>query len=416
MMKKEQNDLWLDKIKQRLDNYTEPLPEGGWERLEQALLEAPAGNTAAAKKRMWIGRWEWAAVAAVFVAAFLGGWWVLRTPGMEEARRQPEPILATLPDVLPPPDMPDEVIALPKQVVGKTRETHRAQLPTRATETQAITTYQPTTSTSLQEKEKEPTSHVAAQPTVKHRPTGQLNVPERKKRVLAQAEKWSVGIAVGNVGRGVTSNNAWGSTAFLVPNPPMMAPEGGRVDMTQGENNVVNIPRDQEVVFENGLPYYTSDNRIQNIHHKMPISFGISVRKVLGHGFSVETGLTYTLLSSELESESSDKIDQKLHYIGIPLRANWNFVSRKQWGVYVSAGGAVEKSVYGKVGTEKLNVKPLQFSLLGAIGAQYNLTRRIGVYIEPGVSYYFDDGSAVETIRKETPLNFTLQAGFRLTY
>lgn len=52
----------------------------------------------------------------------------------------------------------------------------------------------------------------------------------------------------------------------------------------------------------------------------------------------------------------------------------------------------------------------------GAVGAQYNISNRVGIYVEPGVSYFFDDGSPIETIRKENPTNFTLQAGIRLTY
>lgn len=69
----------------------------------------------------------------------------------------------------------------------------------------------------------------------------------------------------------------------------------------------------------------------------------------------------------------------------------------------------MEKCVYGKIGSESETVKPLQFSVMGAVGAQYNISRRVGVYVEPGVSYFFDDGSDVQTIRKENPCNFTLQ-------
>lgn len=53
---------------------------------------------------------------------------------------------------------------------------------------------------------------------------------------------------------------------------------------------------------------------------------------------------------------------------------------------------------------------------MGALGAQYNINRKVGVYVEPGIAYYFDDGSSVQTIRKENPCNFTLQAGLRLSY
>lgn len=31
------DELWLKKIKERLDDYSEPLPDTGWERLEKVL-------------------------------------------------------------------------------------------------------------------------------------------------------------------------------------------------------------------------------------------------------------------------------------------------------------------------------------------------------------------------------------------
>ena len=110
------------------------------------------------------------------------------------------------------------------------------------------------------------------------------------------------------------------------------------------------------------------------------------------------------------------QIEQKLHYIGIPLRANWHFLDKKLVTLYVSGGGMVEKCVYGKLGSEKETVKPLQFSVSGGVGAQINATKRLGIYVEPGVAYYFNDGSDIQTIRKENPFNFNIQAGVRLTY
>lgn len=55
-------------------------------------------------------------------------------------------------------------------------------------------------------------------------------------------------------------------------------------------------------------------------------------------------------------------------------------------------------------GEENVKVKPLQWSLSAAAGAQFKITEKLGIYAEPGVVYYFDDGSNVNTIRKEHPL------------
>lgn len=230
-----------------------------------------------------------------------------------------------------------------------------------------------------------------------------LHIPTEK--ASSQKGTWSMGLSVGNSG-GASTELGSGIPSYM-----------SRVSMVSVSNGLLSIPSDQTLVFEDGVPYLRQANQVVDMKHHQPISFGLSVRKSLAKGFSVETGLTYTLLSSDAKFADSDqKTEQKLHYLGIPLKANWNFLDKKLFTFYVSGGGMIEKCVYGKLGTEKETVKPLQFSVSGAVGAQFNATKRVGIYVEPGVAYFFDDGSDVQTIRKENPFNFNIQAGIRLTY
>lgn len=161
-------------------------------------------------------------------------------------------------------------------------------------------------------------------------------------------------------------------------------------------------------------------------NHKQPVSFGLSVRKQLSSQFALESGIIYTRLESEASLGTYIRNEQNLNYVGIPLKLNYLFLNRRYVTLYLSGGGMAEKCVSGETRTinsttkqsisEDLNVKPLQWSVNGAFGAQFNATRQLGIFIEPGVIYYFDDGSSVETIRKETPFNLNLQFGLRVTY
>ena len=89
-------------------------------------------------------------------------------------------------------------------------------------------------------------------------------------------------------------------------------------------DGIMEVPEGQELVFKDGIPYLQrSSGQVVDIDHKQPLSFGFSVRKGLARGFSVETGLTYTYLASDVKfAGSSETVSQKLHYLGIPLRAN----------------------------------------------------------------------------------------------
>ena len=137
------------------------------------------------------------------------------------------------------------------------------------------------------------------------------------------------------------------------------------------------------------------------------------------------------MLSSDLRSGSSSYYyysKQTFHYVGIPLNVNYNVWKNKKISVYTSGGGLVEKNVSGKLKTDyildnrvesskekNISIDDLPWSLNGAVGIQYNLSQKIGIYTEPGISYYFKDKSEFETIYKEKPLNFRLQFGFRLS-
>lgn len=145
----------------------------------------------------------------------------------------------------------------------------------------------------------------------------------------------------------------------------------------------------------------------QYIHHRQPIRFGLSFRYCLNDRWSVEGGLSYTRLSSDItitENGVTKVSEQRLNYIGLPLKINYELWKSNHFGLYISAGGAIEK---------RLDASPWQFSLNGAAGAEYKLTNVFSLYAEPGMGYYFKDGSATPTIYKDHPLNFNLNLGLR---
>ena len=190
-----------------------------------------------------------------------------------------------------------------------------------------------------------------------------------------------------------------------------------KLDLPDVSNGILNIPDGQELVFEGGVPYLRKNLRqVKDIKHKQPLSFGISVRKEFGYGLSLESGLVYSLLRSDVRvSQNDESFSQTLHMLGIPLRVNWDFLSRGDWKLYLGAGGMVEKCLYAKFGSESVAEKELQWSLTANAGVQYDFTRRTALYFEPGVSYYLTE-TALRTARTVSPVNLSLQLGVRLTY
>lgn len=163
--------------------------------------------------------------------------------------------------------------------------------------------------------------------------------------------------------------------------------------------------------------------------HHLPIRIGLSVAYALTDRLSISSGLTYTRLSSDIKDASRESKyigEQRLHYVGIPVNVSYKVASFRWLGLYGTAGILAEKCVSGTTdegyvenntmkytNTHDISSKPLQMSVNAGVGIQFDFIDNVGIYAEPGLSYYFDDGSALQTIYKEKPLNFNLNVGVR---
>ena len=160
-----------------------------------------------------------------------------------------------------------------------------------------------------------------------------------------------------------------------------------------------------------------------------PMSYGDNA---LAGIMTLKSGLTYSwLLSKSKTGSESYYVDsrQTLHYLGIPLNVNFHIWQNRWMDVYASAGGMLEKCVGGKIRsdyvyggnvrdteTEKLNIRPLQWSVGASAGLQFRLSGIVGLYLEPGVIYHFRNGSGVESAYSVHPLNFNLNLGLRFSF
>ncbi len=176
---------------------------------------------------------------------------------------------------------------------------------------------------------------------------------------------------------------------------------------------------------------YNMDKEIMtSTRHYQPIRAGVTLRYTMGR-IGIESGVMYSCLISRIRSGSSSYYytgNQKLHYIGIPLNVSYSIWSTPKAAVYVSAGGTMEKCAGGSLRTEytyngatgapqyeKLRIKPLQWSVQAAAGIQYSITDFLGIYVEPGVSYHFKNGSDIESAYTAHPLDFSLGIGVRFS-
>lgn len=222
------------------------------------------------------------------------------------------------------------------------------------------------------------------------------------------SSRWTVSTgAMGGLGASGTTT-AYGDYLVLASPGVMDAKDSPMLDM-----NTVNRDVEQKTEYD----------------HHLPIRIGLSVAYALTDRLSISSGLTYTRLASDIKDASRESKyigEQRLHYVGIPLNVSYKVASFRWLGLYGTAGVLAEKCVSGTTdegyvenntmkytNTHDISSKPLQMSVNAGVGIQFDFIDNVGIYAEPGLSYYFDDGSALQTIYKEKPLNFNLNVGVR---
>ncbi len=180
------------------------------------------------------------------------------------------------------------------------------------------------------------------------------------------------------------------------------------------------------------LPFFTAvystpyaETSDMEYHHKQPIKVGAEVAWDLDKRWTLQTGLFYSYLSSDVTVShklvSDEHYDQRLHYIGLPVSVSYNWLRSNQLRLYTSLGGEVQRMVSGSLqpvgstgGTKtSLSSNRMQWGAGVAVGVEYKPIPLVGFYLEPGVRHYFDNHSSIETIYQEKPWSFSLSLGLR---
>lgn len=412
-----------------MEDYSEPLPDGLWDKLETELEEQNKPKVIP----LW-RRWQAAAAVLILLVSSLTYWfWSSPEADFQNQQLAVEVKDTPLPENRPIQDQVTAEVAMPGKPEPEMKLTASTDVVLEQAVRKVSVEEEKTDEVIVEEPEKEESKTIKNETLTE---TADTQVQQKKRlrasreadreRMKQNAEEakskstrssgFSLGVGAGNTPYGSLSTfDGMGSfvarSAYYVSSDLNMAPvNNGGLACSQ-------------ILLENA-----AQSPQTSVKHHMPVTIGFSLDWNLDKNWTLETGLNYTLLSSDIRSGSKSYVEetQKLHYVGIPLKIRRSIWQNRWFSVYASVGGAVEKCVSGRLESvtvtnggnrtserTSLEVDPLQWSVAAAAGAQVNFTSRLGLYLEPGVAYYFDDHSGVETIRKEHPFNFNLQLGLR---
>lgn len=431
----EMKDKWINDIRSRMDNYSEPLPAGLWEKIESEI-STPAPKVIP----MW-RKWTSVAAAAALVLAIssVSVWYWSSDSELKEVNSaltdnneirqeyksdngiQEIQTLKSSDKQLQAEAVNYSSKAIVNLVSGDNTDSQNVA---RIALSENIQTVDTESTDSELKKEVDTEDKASIKENRMKRMREDRETVRRNASYLAMSDSKrskgsgvQLGVMTGNIPYS-SSNSFSGMSRLAIPTKSVSQVN----DVVVGEVSDATASYSQMLFNNMGRQTYT------DIKHHMPVTVGASVKWNLNEDWALESGLNYTYLYSELRSGAKSYIEdkQKLHYVGIPLKVQRSVWSNSIFSFYASAGGMMEKCVSGSVetvcvddnnrksfGNEKLDVKPLQFSVLASVGLQANFNKLLSLYLEPGMIYYFDDNTDIITIRKDKPFNFNLQLGLR---
>ena len=219
----------------------------------------------------------------------------------------------------------------------------------------------------------------------------------------------------GNDGETQMGNESFPSSPpgeYLPGNPPSepSGPDSGN-DPTEEEDENKDEEKDSSMKRRIASGQRSDDSRYR---HYMPVSFAASLNWEVSERWNIGTGLRYSYLRSDiLQNKYVSK--QKIHYLGIPVKASYTFWDSRFINAYVSAGALFEMPLAAHIDGKKIDA-PDQWSAGAGIGMQFEITRKLSIYVEPDLYYYFDTGSDIRTIRTDKPFSVTIPVGIRFTW
>lgn len=151
--------------------------------------------------------------------------------------------------------------------------------------------------------------------------------------------------------------------------------------------------------------------------HSFPVKVGMSMRIPVAKRLDVTTGVDYSMYSSKFTYSLSGEKTQIAQYVGVPVRLDWTFASKKWFEAYIGGGVEGDWCVGATLAGRKIKKDGPTLSLIGAGGMQLNVSRQLGLYVEPQLSWSIPSQTRVlETYRGESPIVFLATGGIRFSF
>ncbi len=402
---------WEDIIKERLEEPDGALPESVFDEFHSRFDGAESARTA---RRL---PFVWAIVPAI--AAGLAAVLLLRSPKAPEENIEPirqSPVAYVQAAVDTNAESPADTTLVYPMPVKKASARPQSVAPESPSIGENQTEAPATTETTVA-PEMLATSETPDQPQPTTKPSIRSTFPETTSPIIPMTEKarrvnLKVAPAAGGVlGTGILAALATHFGKVINANwtdiqSPGAIPPGLADADNPGEGPV---PSEEPV-----------RDILERSSHCFPIQVGLSARLPLSEQLYLSTGLQYSLYNSKFTMSQTGEKRQQVHYLGIPVRLDWVFASNSRFDVYAGGGVLGDFCLNATLAGMNLEKDRPSLSLVGAGGIQMNVTKRLGIYLEPELSWRIPTDNpklgnhSLVTYRSEHPVMFSVATGIRI--
>lgn len=410
------DDKWIENLREKMSGYEAAPPDGLWDSIQEGLNHRKENR-----------RWGFMAMpaAAAAVAILIAVGFFLFRPGSTSLPEGPVLSVAkiesgTKAEVEKKEQGELANGAVPDRKVTRTK-TSRQLNPYSGLDNNVVSVDTESSDFTCEDKDNEPVGILETKPdTIKVNLIDENNIIENE--TLAYVGTMDVGgRSHPAIGFSISANGMAGQMSdfgHIISNQHFASGSmGGGIFSDPSSNN-------PPVDFDGAESSY-----IEVFDHMLPMRLSLSVSFPLQRDLSIDTGVTYSYLKSDIRyGDTNSRIcsaEQKLHFLGVPVAVRYSPLALDRLNCYVSGGGMVEKCLGGTIADDASNGKaysypgcherPWQVSLNAGMGVQYNISNECGIYLEPGVGIYLDNGSRLRTIYNERPVTFNLNIGVRFS-
>ena len=431
---------WKDELRNSLENFQAPEPEGLWSAVQQGL---PASRTEAAAAGEGRSAWRILAPLSLALACAAALLIILLPPAAREGELQ-------VVHVIEPKH--DETVLNDSQTLNRLQTDKRLETASPLQfETGYLSSAQPVTTGLSDNQQPQQPQELPAESQPKRsvtqpQPTSP-DFPDEQPASNEQQDLPAKSQSASNEQQDFPAEPQQSLPHSISRRKPainLIAMASGSLSSQSSAINYCALPGSDIATSLNALSY--SDFAYRNFSslvtsnlgsevsthttHRQPVRFAIEAEMMLNKRLGLVSGLCYTRLISDLTSggENYYHTVQKLDYLGIPLRLNWHLLDSRYFTFFAGFGAMVEKCIGGSAMTsyslygqslegEKLQVmdQPLVFSLDTSLGLGVGLWHSATLVIEPGLSWHIPDGGTLRNIYRDRPLNFSLSIALRFS-